>query len=190
MIIGISGRATAGKTLASMVFRQRGYSPASFASSLRLVCVEGLGYSLEDLYERKQGPAKQPTSEDWKQLTEVLGFEIPLQPTTVTTVREVLQYVGMEVRKVNPDYWVDRIKYQDRMVFDDVRFPNERAKIRELGGKLILIVRDVPLMDHPSETSLGSFDEYDYVIFNDSSVNEFLKKVKTACSELENVNDD
>lgn len=77
-------------------------------------------------------------------------------------------------------------------IITDVRFPNEAKAIKDRGGIIIRVNRDVyiengvgfkfnPLFDnrpeHPSETAL---DEYifDYVINNNSTINKLIKQVK------------
>lgn len=83
-------------------------------------------------------------------------------------------------------------KINKGFIITDVRFPNEAKAIKDRGGIIIRVNRDVyiengvgfkfnPLFDnrpeHPSETAL---DEYifDYVINNNSTINKLIKQVK------------
>lgn len=95
------------------------------------------------------------------------------------TPREILQYVGTEIcREVYDNNF--HIKVVDRQIEDDghdkavisdARFANERAYVRENGGVRILIESDKQEdlgehSKHASETSMGTRDDYDYVLFN------------------------
>tara|TARA_R110002072_G_scaffold39942_7_gene113927 strand:- start:6370 stop:7080 length:711 start_codon:yes stop_codon:yes gene_type:complete len=72
-------------------------------------------------------------------------------------------------------------------IVTDVRFPNEAKAIKEKGGILIRINRpqylDNGLVirkdEHPSETALDDYDEFDYVIENDGTVQDLIDKVKS-----------
>jgi len=72
-------------------------------------------------------------------------------------------------------------------IITDVRFPNEAQAIKDRGGILIRINRpqylDNGLVirkdEHLSETALDDYDEFDYVINNDTnSVQDLVDKVK------------
>ena len=72
-------------------------------------------------------------------------------------------------------------------IITDVRFPNEAEAIKDRGGILIRINRpqylDNGLVirkdEHLSETALDDYDEFDYVINNDTnSVQDLVDKVK------------
>jgi hypothetical protein len=84
-----------------------------------------------------------------------------------------------------------------KWLITDMRFPNELAAIKERGGITIRInrkwvsfetsfgeiteIRHIPGFDapeHPSETALDSA-EFDYVIDNNGSINDLIKKVET-----------
>lgn len=72
----------------------------------------------------------------------------------------------------------------------DVRFPNEAKAIKDRGGLLIRVNRlnstpqdghiFVPNKDrtHPSETSLDNYEEFDYVIKNEGTIEELIEKVR------------
>jgi hypothetical protein len=63
-------------------------------------------------------------------------------------------------------------------VIDDVRFPNEAAMIRELGGELWRIERPGIAYDgdHESEGGLEDITP-DRVIVNDGSIDQLLEKI-------------
>ena len=86
------------------------------------------------------------------------------------TVRDFLQYFGTElVRKIKNDAWVsstlDIIKNEgsELALIPDVRFPNEVLAIKEQGGIVIRLTRDVFTDKHECESSLDQ-DSFDWDI--------------------------
>lgn len=73
-----------------------------------------------------------------------------------------------------------------KWIIPDTRFSNEAKAIKDRGGILIRIERDYalrggpedPKNQHPSETALDDFEDWDYVIQNDSTVENLIQKVK------------
>jgi len=69
------------------------------------------------------------------------------------TVRALMQWWGTDLRrKVDPDYWVDRLRVQieesardiDGVVcITDVRYDNEAKMIQEMGGKVAMVQASV-----------------------------------------------
>lgn len=99
------------------------------------------------------------------------------------TPRLLMQTLGTEWGrdKIYSDLWIDlfelRAKLFDWVVCTDVRFLNEAAVIRELGGTLIKIDAEErlgPNLDpHPSEQEMALI-EADYVIENNGTLEDFL----------------
>lgn len=107
---------------------------------------------------------------------------------TSVTVRRVLQWWGTEYRRAqDPDYWTKawakKVNQLDlnhlHVLVDDVRFVNELEVIRQNGGRFIRIVR--PGFDgannHSSENSLDDYQDWDIVIDNNGSLEQFLSAV-------------
>jgi len=104
------------------------------------------------------------------------------------TVRRILQWWGTEYRRAeDPDYWTkawakkirDYDLEQCHILVDDVRFFNELRIIRSLGGRFVKIDRPgfAAGGNHASETSLDGFDDWDAVVLNDGSLDQFRQKV-------------
>jgi hypothetical protein len=86
----------------------------------------------------------------------------------------LLQKIGQERRKDNPNYWVDKVfenvdrDCPDIAVITDVRYQNEAEEIKRRGGYLILVSRlnengtpfvaDDRPADHISETNLDGYN--------------------------------
>jgi hypothetical protein len=92
-------------------------------------------------------------------------------------VRGLLQRFGTEVGRemFSEDFWVDyalnSIPDGAKAVIADVRYPNEAAAIRKLGGKVIRVQRDgvVAANEHPSESALNDY-EFDVVLNNNRDI--------------------
>jgi len=116
----------------------------------------------------------------------------------------LLQLLGTEIyRRKNPDIWVNTIywKLMDRkpkiVVIPDVRFPNEADFVRSMGGVLIKVNRlneDGSVYvttdrdpNHPSETSLDGFSQWNFVIYS-KDVSGIHTQTDEIMRELESLN--
>lgn len=112
--------------------------------------------------------------------------------------RKFLQWIGTEwARAQDPDIWckmliseVEKLPKETNIFISDLRFPNEFQYLREAGFTLIKIERDnSTLLDakvkkHTSETSLDQEKNWDYRIYNNSSIVEFYRKLDSTISYL------
>lgn len=107
---------------------------------------------------------------------------------TAVTVRRILQWWGTEYRRAqDPDYWTKawerKIQQYDlaqtHIVIDDVRFMNELQIIKEQGGLIVKIDRPgfAAGGDHASETSLDGYHDWQQVVLNDGSLEQFKQQV-------------
>lgn len=105
------------------------------------------------------------------------------------TAREFLQYFGTRVmRKIKDDIWLERTMktIQEEQsciaVIPDVRFPNEVLSIKNAGGFVIRLQRDIMQSDHECESALNPdvFDwgMFDYIVDNQTcSISELREKI-------------
>lgn len=108
--------------------------------------------------------------------------------------RPFLQYIGSEWgRAKNENVWVavmeNKIKslpLSTPIVVSDCRFPNEVAALRKLGFKIIKIERpeanallnkEISIANHASETSLLDYKDWDCIIDNNSTLDDFYSKL-------------
>ena len=113
--------------------------------------------------------------------------------------REFLQLVGTWARNQDPDVWI-KTQFRDyeynpcqNVFFSDVRFPNEFKALRENCFVMVRIIRDIPQdfgggnILHESEVSLLSkpLEEWDYVIENNGSLEEFYEKIDEMVKDIE-----
>jgi hypothetical protein len=122
--------------------------------------------------------------------------EIQDQPgQTAVTVRRILQWWGTEYRRTqDPDYWTKawgrKIEQYDlentHILIDDVRFMNELNTITGHGGRIVKIER--PGFDgannHASETSLDDYSDWDKIVLNDGTLDDFRKKVEALATSI------
>jgi hypothetical protein len=144
MIVGITGYAGSGKDALGKCFvSNHGYTRVAFADAVKLMALEHHG---------------------WDGRKDDAG-------------RALLQEVGSMMRDEYEHYWVDAAfaeaaKYE-HVVMTDVRYPNELARLRQLGGVFVRIIRPGvgPVNDHPSETALDD-QPADVTVINDATIDK------------------
>tara|TARA_Y100001978_G_C23650049_1_gene412921 strand:- start:747 stop:1301 length:555 start_codon:yes stop_codon:yes gene_type:complete len=142
----------------------------NFADTLKELCIDVLGLTYEQCY----GTDEEKNSTTNINLSDAV---FDTMRNRKMTAREVMQYVGTDFfRRIYPNVWVDstirKIKKDKSFlsVVVDCRFPNEIEGIRQAGGKVVRLTRNIFGDEdlHPSETALDKYDEFDYVIDNQS----------------------
>jgi hypothetical protein len=118
------------------------------------------------------------------------NIEIQNRPgETAVTVRRILQWWGTEYRRAqDADYWTKawgrKVEQLDlkkvHVLVDDVRFMNELNVIKEHGGLVVKIER--PGFDgannHTSETALDEYRNWDKVLLNNGTLDEFKAQIE------------
>lgn len=189
-IIALAGRMRSGKTELAKVCEKHGYEILSFATPLKKMVAKLVGKnSIDELNKDKEKYCEyilDDASIDY--LTNEI--EIPrdiikkfVDSNKFTTIRQLLQGIGTNlIRKNQPEWHVKKLKeliltYPDdsRICLDDLRFPNEKEMIKELGGICFFVIRpdNLSISNHESETSL-TLDDFreENVIINDMSLAE------------------
>lgn len=160
-IIGLTGRARSGKSTAAEYLLRAGVGKYaySFADPIKAMIKAGFGISLDHPWwaMRKEDP-----------IADFGGF----------SPRALMQTLGTEWGRtlVHPDLWVSLAnrelqKRGDGMVIADVRFANEAAWVRGMGGVILHIERgNAPqVRPHASEAGVPRL-EGDLRIFNESTI--------------------
>ncbi len=168
-----SGKSTVAKHLEF----HYGYTRVPFASILKEMARPiffSLGYSLEDICEFE-------TTNKERMLPEI-----------GVTPRRIYQTLGTEWGRmmINNELWIKlweaKVSRLDRVVVDDMRFPNEYDKVKALGGLTIKVQRDdveQVMYNHVSEGSLNSA-AFDYTILNNRSLSELHGSVESIIESL------
>ncbi len=175
MIIGLSGlrddgtAAGAGKdVVARFLVQDHCFEHMSFASSLKMFCMQVFGWSRPQVYgDEKETP----------------------DPRTGVVPRVGMQKVGDAVRDVWTDAFVEcalreareRLSFSrsDGVVFSDVRYPNEAQAIKDAGGVVWQVVRPGARLcggaaKHKSENSMVGW-KFDRVLDNQDGPLEDLR---------------
>jgi Domain of unknown function (DUF4406) len=172
-LIGLSGYARSGKdTVADYLVDSYGYKKMSFADPMKQALL-----TLNPTIDVGGTPAalSQAILMGWDDLKAISS-----------DIRPLLQRMGTEVGRNmwGEDFWVNAalnsIPDGSKVVFADVRFPNEAAAIKSLGGTVIRVKRDGvgPANSHVSETALDDY-VFDTVIDNSGSIEDLKLTVKT-----------
>lgn len=157
MIIGLLGKAQAGKTTtANIIAVQKGGQVLSFATPLKIMVEKAGICSHNDLFVKKT----------W--------FS-----------RNMLQLIGTDLirNQISEEFWINKMFQQifeirvrnatTNIFIDDVRFPNEIDFIKRHGGSTIRIIRTSleTKDDHSSECILDDI-EVDHTIWNDGTIDQ------------------
>lgn len=173
-LIGIYSPAPqSGKTLTATVLAHQGYQPVSFAEPLKRMITEFL---ISFGYEKDQA-----IKLAW------VDKAVVIQELNASC-RYLLQTLGTQWGRnyVCEDVWIRAWKARatkfDYVIADDVRFPNEAAAVKEMGGEMWKIVRPSAGHDwsHVSEGALDEWDGFDKIIENSGTVEEFRAKIDLA----------
>lgn len=165
MIIGLSGYAQSGKdTVADYLVKNYGYRRVAFADKLRKAL-----YNLNPTVQIADMNKVPLVS-----LVDGLGWEGVKADSQET--RELLQRMGTEVGRTlfGENFWVDQamngISKFEKVVFTDVRFPNEYKSIKEREGIVWRVERlgVGAVNNHISETALDTAN-FDGIITNNST---------------------
>lgn len=163
-VIGICGKKGSGKsTLAEFLCNEMGYKQVSFASKLKDIVSILFGWDrnmLEGTTEESRAE-REKVDERW---SSKLGRTV--------TPRNVLQDIGCMFRnEYHPEFWIKIADMQGAaaVVISDVRFLNEAAMIRDIGGVIIHVKRDSNgVDDHASEMEMERIKP-DFIIENNGT---------------------
>lgn len=197
-VIGISGRAEAGKTtFANVGVDYFGFTKLSFAGPLKdevreFLEVCDVDFTPEHLYGARKNEKLllilsriDSNHEAYQYLPKFLDTQERIRPSTYAiSPRELMQWWGTEFRRRNfgEDYWIKKMEERIRevpgpVVIDDMRFQNELALVKYFLGVTIRVERPgheaAPL--HASETALDRA-EFDERFMNCSSLHDFQRQ--------------
>lgn len=171
MLIGIHGRARAGKdSIATVIKEAFPFEKYSFAAPIKDACNLIFGWD----QRHADGELKEVVDPFW-------GF----------SPRHAYQTLGTEWgrRLLRDDLWIRRCEMLNQkgmnLVIPDVRFPNELEFIRKQGGVMIFVRRpatgnEISLNTHASEAGLWHLIKpEDVVIDNDGTPEDLVRKVVT-----------
>lgn len=180
MLIGIAGKANTGKdTIGELIKKickdSYNFQIKKFADKVYDITSLLTGYSKETLMDRKFKENLEAPTPFWYFINEY-NYKFPYlqfrgsdvvkdMKLVKPKIREILQDVGTTIfRAYNPYIWIDLLLGLyvlgiDDWIITDVRFDNEAAAIRKLGGLVIKIESDRAIpSEHISEAGIS--DDY------------------------------
>jgi hypothetical protein len=181
-IVALTGHKGSGKDTAALYFMSRGFTNMKFAGALKdmiATLIKYQGGSTRLIADMIEGHLKEVPSNLY------LGGKSP---------REAMILLGTEWARdlINEELWVNTLVNRvqatsDYVVITDCRFDNEEKAIRDLGGKIIRIVRpdnaSNVFQDHPSEAYIPKMN-VDLEIVNDGTIEALHEAVVNAMVEL------
>lgn len=164
-----------GKSEVAKVLCEHGFEATKFANPLKNMIrslLRDFGYSENEITERLEGSLK----------------EEPIPETGGRSARYLMRTLGTEWGRqmVSDSLWVDRtlmivektLKLDQKLVVDDMRFPNEYDAMCNAGFTLVRVIRPgySAKIDHPSE---GRLDEHKFhlTIINDCDITTLRDRV-------------
>ena len=198
MIIGISGKAQAGK---DTVCRMIVYTIWYYTHSQRLMpfgidhykkcmvnyntLLYNIGYQHTYFAFYLKWCLSIILNEDFEKFEDINFKNSQIDWLNNMTVRELLQRFGTGIRnEVCDDFWVKvclKNCTKDCLI-SDVRFKSEVKGVKEKGGIVIRVNKDdAGAGNHISETELDDYI-FEYVIDNNGTLEDLLFKVKEFCS--------
>lgn len=194
LIIGISGRANAGKdTVADFLIKQNIIDgKVSVADYLKDITCDLFNISRYDVYNNKTAKSGMYVS-DFIKLSHKFGDDLGYENRELS-VREVLQLFGTDVLRTLSancliNSTINTIDKLDGCIYaiPDVRFPNEVEAIQSSGGFVVRLTRNTSNMTHITETALDSYNNFDIIYDNRNElVDETLKNVTNIIKEKMN----
>jgi hypothetical protein len=175
MIIGLSGYAQSGKdTVAELLCLNYGYTRMSFAQPMRDAI-----YTLNPIVFNLNSRVAD--------LVDEYGWDVA---KANPEVRRLLQVFGTDVgrKQFGDNFWVqqafDKLE-GTKIVFSDVRFPNEAKEIQQYGGQVWRINRHnhTPVNGHKSEHAMDNF-MFKHVLYNDGTLDDLSDEVFMLAKEL------
>ena len=100
-----------------------------------------------------------------------------VSPTTISDIKKGKKWnhVGKDIIEVAPILPI----LTPNWIISDVRFPNEARAVKDRNGILIRLNRNTGLESmHESETALDNYDDWDYIIENNDTIEDLIEKVK------------
>lgn len=183
MIIGVSGYLRSGKDEVGKIIQRLNnhFEVKKFAGKLKRIASLMTGIPVEKFEDQDFKDSMMPP--EWGEIT-VRQFLVDLGTKAIRNV-------------VNKNAWVisAMVGYSEekKWIFTDCRFPNEAQAIKDKGGVIIRVNREVPgvsqkLIDRPeTETSLDDWD-FDYVIENMGTLQDLENQVKEILRKINQVN--
>jgi len=171
MLIGLIGKKQSGKdTFGNLLIERHRFKKRAFADPIKECC--------KLLFHMTENQLNDPI------LKETIDIRWNKSP------RQIMQIIGTDLFRNHYDihFWTKSFEqwYQSRkrenIVCTDVRYQNEADCIHRLGGILIYIHRSSYLQEDPHESERLNITNYDYILINDSTLENYQQKIVQLCN--------
>lgn len=177
MIIAVCGQKFSGKsTVARMLQIETKFKVQQFATPIKEIVCSLTGCTMDNLedYNFKE--------------TEIVPSHLHIYCNgKLPTYRALLQGIGDLFRNQNPDVFVHCAlrKASQNIILSDCRLLNEARLVKEQGGVIILVERDMPRGKDTHKSEMQVLDiTPDYIIKNDGDLKLLRSKVERIVSKL------
>lgn len=198
LVIMVGHKARVGKDTFFEAAEKLGFVKCAFATKLKEVVQDLYGFSYDQMHNSEKDLID-------KRYINHIGDNYG----DFLTPRQILQIFGQDQRKLNPNIWADYVfkrtiprlveQGHNKIIITDFRFKNEARvalewvnSTRGRGLNLIKINRDDVYnsgSEDISEKDLDDFFEWNNILNNNSTIEEYHTKVKTICSVLMKMHD-
>lgn len=180
MIIGLTGKKQHGKdTTGAILVEDHGYTRVAYADALKESAAAIFGINPEWWNEYKNDPEA------------TVELRVRGGAVVVLTIRQFLQRYGTEAHREIEGFgdgiWVEiaRARVEERLpkvVVTDVRFNNEAALIREMGGIVVEVYRPEIADDGDAHKS-EDMPEADMMLWNGEGIEELRGRIAQQVAE-------
>jgi len=183
MIIGVcSFSPQVGKTTCAEYLKDNyNFEHVEMSGEISNFCTKYLGYN-GNKHDPKQRKILQDIGQLWKELHPDIWLYHNLAAKLKSLIGEnydptIYQYI--EFKTNVREYGIDSY-FPNGVVVAGIRSPHEADAIRELGGKVFLVYRDIEneSSKHIVENSLYGYKNFNDVLINDNTINCFYNKIK------------
>jgi hypothetical protein len=186
MIVGVTGKKQCGKNTFARFVRETAQADKvvvrefSCAAKLKDTAADIFGIE-RHLFDGTDEEKNSSTDLRWENVAPSLVETFGGAPEhEFITVRELMQIYGTEaIRGISPCAWANALRrelvaFEGLGLVTDVRFPQEAELIRDIGGLLVRVYRDIPpgaSADHSSEKALDYLtdDVFDFVVSDEGN---------------------
>lgn len=198
MILGVSGKLGSGKDLFAQTLielqPEKNWQVKKFAGKLKQIASLLTGVPVEKFEDPEFKKEFMPP--EWDRVVE--GY-LGTKSVVRMTYREFLQKLGTDAMRdrLHTNVWINALfadykkkthesprvnsTYSDypNWIITDVRFPNEAQAVLDRGGKLIRIERLEFTDNHPSETALDDWKDWDLLLKNTGTIEDFKEIIQS-----------
>jgi hypothetical protein len=189
MIISLSGKLQSGKDTTASIIKElipeMNWEVKKWAGKLKEIASSLTNIPL---HKWESGDFKEHTlPAPWdnftgRQFLQLLGTDAMRNnfDTEVWVKALMSQYIVSTSTIGTSEFDFSEVDVEPNWIITDTRFPNELEAVKQKGALLIKVIRsyDTNAGEHPSETQLDYFADWDYIIENTGSMNLLRSSVK------------